>query len=578
MKSAYSRILKLLTPYKSDLALGLIALTLGSLINLLFPYLIKNILNGQYGALENTQLTRIAVGFVLLFLFQAVFFYFRHYCFAAIGYKLVNNLRCTLYNALCLQDISFFDRSRVGDHLSRLSADTEVVQKALTTNVSVALRYLVQVVGGLGLMCFISIRLTGFIVILVPLIMIAGMYWGKKLKAISRKMQEELAETTVIAEETLSATKTVRLFAGTTYEVGRYREAIASVIESGLLRSRIAALFSSSMVFVMHSSIALVICYGAGLVLNSQMSIGDLTAFLLYCIIVAISFGFLANTWTEFMQAVGASERIFEILDSHPQISDPKKIAQTLVAKSPVWISFDRVSFSYPSRLEQRVLNELSFEIKPGETVALVGPSGSGKSTIAALLPRFYEPDSGEIRFCGEALNKFKLQNLRDQISIVPQQPFIFSVSIEENIAYGRLTASREEIESAAKAANIHDFICSLKDGYQTLVGDKGILLSGGERQRIAIARALLKKSSFLILDEATSSLDSENEYLVQQALERLMQGKTTLVIAHRLSTVQHADKVLVLENGQIVQTGTHSELINIPGLYQTFVEHQLLK
>lgn len=578
MKRNYARIFKLLSPYKSDLTLGLIALTLGSVINLFFPYLIKNILNGEYGELQSSQLTKIALGFILLFLFQAVFFYYRHYCFAAIGYKLVNHLRCKLYNALCIQDISFFDRSRVGDLLSRLTADTEVVQKALTSNISVALRYLVQVIGGLGLMCFISLQLTGFIVILVPIIMLAGMFWGKKLKAISRKMQEGLAETSVIAEETLSATKTVRMFAGAAYETKRYEKAIDSVIESGLTRSKIAALFSSSMVFVMHSSIAVVLCYGASLVFNAQLSIGDLTAFLLYCVIVAISFGFLANTWTEFMQAVGASERIFEIIDNQPEISGPIKSTKTLAQNSPIWISFDKVSFSYPSRTESLILDALSFEIKPGETVALVGPSGSGKSTIASLIPRFYDTNSGEIRFCGEPLSQFNLEDLRNRISIVPQQPFIFSVSIRENIAYGRLDATHQEIENAAKAANIHDFICSLKDGYDTLVGDKGILLSGGERQRLAIARALLKKSSFLILDEATSSLDSENEYLVQQALERLMQNKTTLVIAHRLSTVQHADKVLVLENGQIVQSGTHTELLKIPGLYQTFVEHQLLK
>lgn len=576
MKNLNLRILKLLAPYKSDLFLGLLALLLGSSINLAFPYLVKNILNEDFGKLQNLDLKLVAIGFVVLFFVQAISFFMRHYYFAAIGYKLVNNLRSKLYAALSIQDISFFDRSKVGDLLSRLTADTELVQKALTTNVSVALRYLLQVIGGVALMCLISLKLTAFIVVLVPIVMVAGMFWGKKLKRISRMMQEELGQASVVAEETLAATKTVRMFAGALHETSRYDASVQRVVDSGLKRSKIAALFSSSMVFLMHSSIAVVICYGAGLVFAEQMSFGDLTAFLLYCVIVAVSFGFLANTWTEFMQAVGAGERIFEIIDTKPEIQSTEN--KTIPTNTNSWLSFENVSFSYPSRKENTVLNSLSFEINPGETVALVGPSGSGKSTIASLIPRFYDPSAGVIKFGGETLTKLDLNNLRDHISIVPQQPFIFSVSIKENIAYGNLSASDEEIISAAKSANIHDFVTSLKDGYDTLVGDKGILLSGGERQRVAIARALLKKSSFLILDEATSSLDSVNEHLVQQALERLMQNKTTLVIAHRLSTVQHADKVLVLQDGQIIQTGTHSQLVQIPGLYQNFVEHQLLK
>ncbi len=571
------RVVALARPHGGTLIIGFLALLLGSGINLLFPYLIRGVLNGDQGYTLEQHLGLVTIVLVALFAIQSVFFYVRHYCFWAVGYRVVTDLRAKLFNSTLEQDIEFFDSSRVGDLLSRLGSDTELVQRALTINISVALRYFIQVLGGIALMLVISAKLTALIVMLIPLVIIGSMFWGKKLRVLSRKMQTELGEASVIAEESVTSVRTVRIFAGELHEIKRYGQAIQTALSTGLSRTSLAAMFSSSMVFVMHSAIALVVWYGGHLVQSGELSVGDLTGFLLYCVIVAVSFGFLANTWVEFMQAVGASERIFEIVDQKARIVSPEH-PKPLPAAREAALTFSRVSFAYPSRPEADVLKGVDLCINPGKTVALVGPSGAGKSTIASLIPRFYDPTSGEICYGGVPLKDLSLSELRNEISVVAQQPQVFSCSIGDNIRYGRVDASQEEVVSAAEAANIHSFIQALPKGYDTLVGDKGIQLSGGERQRLAIARALLKNPSFLILDEATSALDSENEQLVQQALERLMENRSCLVIAHRLSTVQHADLVHVLKEGQICQTGTHQDLLAQPGLYQRLVQHQLLE
>ncbi len=575
-KSAAPRLLSLSLEYRKTLLIGLVALTLGSGINLLFPYLIRKVLNEEYGLHLAKDLTLITGVLIVLFCIQAFFFYVRHYCFTAVGYKIVAKLRRDLFEGMMRQDLSFFDNARVGDLLSRLASDTQLVQRAVTINISVALRYAIQVLGGVVLMLIISAKLTLIILLLIPLLVCASIFWGKKLQRYSRLMQEELGVASIVAEETLSAPHTVSMFTGARYEGARYEKAIQGSLETGFKRAKIASLFSSSMVFFLHSSIALVIWYGGTLILKGTLTVGDLTAFLLYGVIVAVSFGFLAGVWDEFLQAVGGSERIFEILDTTPKIVSPRH-PRALSANIPAGVSFEKVSFAYPTRPEVLVLKEVSFQIPAGKTVALVGPSGAGKSTIALLIPRFYDPLLGGVSYGGIPLPELDPEELRAHISMVAQNPQVFSYSIGENIRYGKLSATQGEIEAAAKAANIHDFIISLPQAYDTVVGDRGVQLSGGERQRVAIARALLKDPKFLILDEATSALDSENEHLVQQALISLMKGRTSLIIAHRLSTVQHADIVLVLRNGEICQVGTHQELVTAPGLYQTLVEHQLL-
>ena len=570
------RLIGFSKPHFGTLALGTFALMLSSAINLLFPWLIKIFLNEEWGLSIQSNLNYIAAILVALFAFQSLCFYFRHLFFHSAGYRVVSEVRNKLYAAMLSQDSSFFDQSRVGDLLSRLSSDTQLLQRAVTINVSVALRYALQVVGGIALMLYLSVKLTLCIIVVIPLFVFSGIFWGKKLRTLSRAMQDRLGEASVVADESLSHIKPVKNFVGESYELNRYAESIDLALESGLKRANFGAIFSSSMVFVMHSAIVFVLWFGSQLVFNSELSLGDLTAFILYGSIVAVSFGFLVGVWDDFMQALGASERIFSILDRKPLVQSPSN-PSPLPQIAENHITFDSVSFRYPARPEVKVLFDLSFSVKPGETLAIVGPSGAGKSTIVSLLSRFYDPSEGLVKFMGVDLKELSLKDLREQISTVEQSPAVFSVSIKDNIGYGNSQASDDQIAKAASAANLDSLINKLPEGIDTLVGDKGIQLSGGEKQRIAIARALLKNAPLLILDEATSSLDSENEKLVQEALSRLMTGKTSIIIAHRLSTVKHADRVLVLKDGAICQLGTHDSLLETEGLYKNLVDLQFI-
>ncbi len=573
---AAPRIFIFAKPHIKTITIGLIALVAGSGINLLFPALIRAVLNGEYGLSLERDILPVTIALVLLFAVQSGIFYLRHLAFQSVGYKVVTELRRKLFAAILAQDIAFFDGSRVGDLLSRLASDTEVVQRAITINVSVALRYFLQVVGGVCLMIYLSPRLSLVLLLIIPLLMVSGIYWGKKLRKLSTHMQTALGTATVAAEEAIGAIRTVRSTGGEKAENERFQDASEHALQAGIARTQIAAVFSSTMVFLMNSSIACAIGYGGVLVLNQSLSLGDLAGFLLYAVVVAVSFGFLVGAWDEFMQAVGASDRIFEILDSKPKVISPQRPLFPIDGTEPP-VVFEGVSFSYPVRQDNLVLKDISFTVQEGATVALVGPSGSGKSTIANLLLRFYDPGEGEIRYRGVSLREIDPSVLRKEVGIVQQTPQVFSVSIGDNIRYAKPSASDEEVKEAAIKARVDEFVKSLPEGYNTLVGDRGIRLSGGERQRIAIARAFLQSPKLLILDEATSSLDSENEALVQQALEEIMKGRTTIVIAHRLSTVQHASEVLVLKDGAICQRGTHQTLMNVSGLYKTLVEHQLL-
>lgn len=495
----------------------------------------------------------------------------RAYLFSLAGERIVTDLRKSLYDRLVAQDIALFDSRSTGELLNRLSSDTSVLQQAVTVNTSMALRFSVTLIGAMIIMLIKSWKLTLLMLALVPVVVIGAAIYVRWLRKMSRQYQDALAESATRAEESLSGIRTVRRFAREDHERSRYATAIEKAFGLAKERAFYSSAFHGFMSFAGYGAIAGVLWYGARLVNTQELSFGDLTSFLLYTFSMAFSLSALSSLWGDYAKALGASDRVFQLIDSVPKVQGGSLCLDSLEGH----LSFDKVQFRYPSRPDQPVLKDFHLELKAGEVVALVGPSGAGKSTVAALISRLYDPDQGQIRLDGRDLRDFDTDWLRQRIGIVAQEPLLFSSTVAENIRYGRLTATDEDIRRAAEVANARDFIEGFPEGFETKVGEKGVRLSGGQKQRVAIARAVLKDPRILILDEATSALDAESEHLVQEALERLEQGRTTLIIAHRLSTVRNADRVVVLEDGQVVQSGSHDELVNEDGLYKKLVSRQ---
>ncbi|MFM7204812.1 MAG: ABC transporter ATP-binding protein [Myxococcota bacterium] len=567
------RLLGLVKPYKFTLAVGLLTLLIGTGMMLLYPYLVGTMVDQ---ALNGRDMSRLNTGILVLmgtFLVQSVFTFGRYYLFTMVGERVVVDLRNALYQSLVSQEVAFFDEKRTGELVSRLASDTSVLQNTVTSNISMALRFGLQAIGGIAVLFWTSTELTLVMLSAVPVVVLAAVLYGRRIRKLSLEVQDALATSSEVAEETMSGIRTVRSFARERGEVARYAEAVEKSYKLALKRTSAAGWFGAVISFAGYAAMALVLWYGGRLVMSNEMTVGTLTSFVLYTLTVAVALGTLSSLHTDFMKAIGASERVFELLDRVPTVRAPESPVKPAVQTGQV--ELDAVTFSYPARSDREVLKQVSLRLEPGQMVALVGPSGSGKSTVAALLPRFYDPQQGTIRFDGEDIRTLDPQWLREQIGMVAQEPVLFATSIEENIRYGRPDATLAEVEAAARAANAHDFICSFPEGYKTLVGERGVRLSGGQKQRIAIARAVLKNPLLLILDEATSALDSESEHLVQEALDRLMHGRTTLVIAHRLSTVRDADCVVVLENGKVIQQGDHDTLMKSDGLYRKLVERQ---
>jgi len=518
---------------------------------------------------------KAALAMGVIFLVMGFATAMRSYLFTVAGYKVVTQLQRDTYSRILEQEIAFFDKRKTGELLNRLSSDTTVLQNTVSTNISLFLQHTVVGAGSVIFLFFISVKLTFIMLLLVPPVAIGAVFFGRQIRKLSRKVQDSLAKAGEIAEETIAGIRTVRSFAQENRERLCYSGAIDDAFEASRKRSVGVAIFNGVVSFAAYGSIALVVWYGGKLVVGDLMTVGKLTSFILYTLTVSMSVAGLAALWADFMRAVGAAERIFEIADRQPHINHGQGSSLETVGG---YLIFRDVSFAYPSRPDVQAINRVSFEVNPGEIVALVGPSGSGKSTIAGLIPRFYDPDEGEILLDGILLNTLEPQWLRKQIGVVSQEPVLFSTTIAANIVYGSINGDREDMISAAKMANAHDFIMSFPDGYETEVGERGIQLSGGQKQRVAIARAILHNPKILILDEATSALDAESEYFVQQALERLMLNRTTLVIAHRLSTVRDANRVLVLNRGHLVESGRHDELMAVPdGVYRKLVERQFL-
>ncbi|MEE2777137.1 MAG: ABC transporter transmembrane domain-containing protein [Acidobacteriota bacterium] len=568
----FKRILALARPELPRLTVATAALLVSSAMGLLYPQAVRLMVDSLLGGTSPISFDRGVLLLVTFFALGAVFGMLRAWLFTVAGERIVADLRTKVFEAILGQDVEFFDTRRTGELTNRLAADTAVLQNTVTVNVSMALRHSLGAVGGIGLLIWMSPRLAGVAMAIVPVGVVVALFYGRMFRRISKQVQDALAAAGAIAEEVISGIRTVRSFSREQQEVDRYGGAVDESFRLAAKRALAIGGFSGIMGFVGYGAVALVVWYGGQLVTDAQLSMGELTAFLLYTGIVAMSLSSLGTLYGDFMRAAGASQRIFELLDERGRLeaADGREVGK-VIGK----LRFEGVDFAYPARPEVVVLREFDLEAEPGEVIALVGPSGAGKSTVAALIPRFYDPDAGRITLDGEDLAVFSARSLRERIGAVMQEPMLFADTIAENIRYGRAAASDEDVRSAAALANAAGFIEAFPEGFDTMVGERGVRLSGGQKQRVAIARAVLKDPRILILDEATSALDAESEHLVQEALDRLMQGRTTIIIAHRLSTVRNADRVVVLDEGAVAETGNHDILMAQGGLYRRLVERQ---
>ena len=558
------RLISYLKPYKGPMAIATITLLLGSGIGLIFPLLIQNLVNTVLAKGSLNQLAQITLVLIGVFLIRAVFYYFQTYWLSYVGERIIVDLRTEIYQHLQLLSVRFYTDRRIGELISRLSSDVTVVRTALTNNIATVLSQTITFVGSLVLMLILNWQLTLFILILAPIVILSAAIFGARLRKLSTQVQDQLASSTAVAEEALNNIRIVKAFTREPFEVKRYAENVNMTFRATMRATVWRSAFGALVTFLGFASLALILWFGGREVLLGRLTTGSLIAFLVYGINIAASLGSFTTLYTQLQEAAGASRRIFEIIDEVPDILD----SANAINLTPVTghIVFNNVSFAYPG--SPHVLSNIELEIQHGEILALVGPSGAGKATLFNLIPRFYDPTFGTVMVDEHDLRKVTQASLREQIGLVPQETQLFSGSIRENLRYGNLFASENEIVAAANAANAASFIEELPDGYDTVVGERGVKLSGGQRQRISIARAILKNPRILLLDEATSSLDSESEILVQEALERLMIGRTTVIIAHRLSTIQLAHRIAVLDKGQIVELGNHNELIDLDGLY----------
>lgn len=568
------RLLQLARPERRSIALGTLCLAIGSGMGLLYPQGLRVIVDGVLGGKRLELIDRAALAMVAIAFVQGVAVALRALLFSIAGERIVARLREQLFASILSQEIGFFDESRTGELTNRLASDTTVLQSAVSVNISMGLRSVAQVVGGIGFLLWTSPVLTVLMLAIVPAVAVGAVLYGRRIRKLSKEVQDALAASSEVAEEAISGIRTVRSFAAEESEVRRYGARVQHSFDLAKKRSQAASVFFAGASFAAYASAALVFWYGGHLVVKGSMTVGGLTSFLVYTLVVAMSLGTIADIWADFMKALGAAERVFELVDRKPGMA-PRGGAELPAVRGA--IELQRVRFAYPTRKDVLVADDVSLRLDPGEIVAVVGPSGAGKSTLAALIARLYDPDSGTVLLDGRDLRELDPLFLRRQIGTVAQEPILFSTSIAENIRYGRPGASRAEIEAAALTANAHGFITAFPQGYETLVGERGVQLSGGQKQRVAIARAVLKDPRILVLDEATSALDAESEHLVKDALDKLMRGRTTLIIAHRLSTVINADRVVVIDGGRVVQSGAHQALMSEGGLYKRLVERQFV-
>ena len=568
-------LLPFLRPYKKQFVLAIFSLILAASATLAVPLSFRQIIDLGFNANSDNQINQTFLILFIVACLVALGTSLRFYMVSWLGEKITTDIRAAVYSHVIKQSPEFFESTHSGEILSRLNTDTVLIQTLIGTSVSMAIRNILLLAGGLVMMFITSPKLSVLIFATLLLTIIPTMIMGRRVRKLSRASQDKIADASALAGEKLNAIPTIQSFTNEKVEINRFNQSIQSALDAAITRTRARSLLTFVAILFGFASIILVLWLGAYAVMDNQITAGELSQFILYAVIVAGAIAGISEVIGDTQRAIGASYRLLELLNIQSTIQDFTSVKSIpKVNAAGIGVQIQNLSFRYPSN-PNSVLSNISLEIKPGERVAIVGPSGAGKTTLFQLLQRFYDPTSGTILFSDINIQNIPLEALRKMIGVVPQDIVIFSDNAMENIRFGKMDATDEEVLSAARLAIADEFISKLPDGYQSFLGDRGIRLSGGQKQRIAIARVLLKNPALLLLDEATSALDAESELLVQRALEAAMDSRTTLVIAHRLSTVKQADKILVLENGKIIETGTHADLIQRSGLYSRLAKLQ---
>jgi ABC-type multidrug transport system fused ATPase/permease subunit len=567
------KIFQFVIPYKWTFIVGMMFLLLSNLTTLSFPLLIGEMTKVIEGK-SNYKINEVTIFFFAVLIVQSILSFFRIYTFAQVSEKAMRDVRQTLYAKIITLPIFHFEKRRVGELMSRITSDITQLQDVLSITLAEFFRQVFTLVGGVALITYISWKLTLFMLATFPVLVISAIVFGKFIRKISKKAQDELANTNIIVEETLTSIQAVKAFTNEKYEVDRYTSSLNKVLGEALKAATLRGGFVSFIIFALFGGIVGVVWYGASLVAQGELILADLLTFIFYTAFIGGSVGGLGDIYAQLQKTIGASDRILEILEDPSEIDLTRDSSASAVSFGQIKVQ--DLEFSYPSRPSVKIIKGINFTIEPGQKVAIVGTSGTGKSTLAQLFMRFYEPSAGSISLGDRPITNIDITEWRKMVALVPQEVLLFGGTIRENIAYGKPGATQDEIESAAELAYAKEFIESFPEKWDTLVGERGVKLSGGQRQRIAIARAILKNPKFLLLDEATSALDSESEKWVQSALEELMKNRTSLIIAHRLSTIRSADLILVMEEGKIIESGSHEQLMKKKsGIYQNMVKLQ---
>lgn len=560
----YFRILSYIKPYMGRLLLALLCTCLAAGCNLYLPWIIKDVVDKVLVDKDVMMLYIIAASIVVVFIIRGVFFYGQTYLMSWVGQKVVIDVRGAVFKKMQRLSLSFYDKNKTGTIMSYVTNDVAALQAAMVDKAVELVTESLVLVGSIAAMLWLDWKLTLFTFCTFPIVLWCMNFFGKKIRRNGGHIQACTAELTSILQEVVASARVVKSFVREDYEIKRFDDQNRANFYANMKNIKLNALLTPTVEFVAAIGVTIVMWYGGMSVINGNITAGALVAFLVYAVNIANPIKRITRVIASIQQALAAGERVFSILDMEEDIRQLPEAEK--LPRVQGHVEFNNVSFAYNT--EETVISKLSFKVAPGEVVAIVGPSGAGKSTIASLLPRFYDVTEGSIVVDGKDIRKVTLDSLREQVGIVPQETMLFNGSVYDNILYGRLDATREEVIAAAKAANAHDFIMELPEGYDTMLGDRGVNISGGQRQRISIARAILKNPQILILDEATSALDTESERVVQEALDRLMVGRTSFVIAHRLSTIKNADRILVMEKGCLVEDGSHDELMAKDGLY----------